>query len=179
MKPIITFFFICLSAMAFCQNTKTAFPYSWEGKWAGTLEVFSDTGKVQQLPMQLHILPLDTLPKAWTWRIVYGTEKDGARPYELITVDAEKGQYLIDEKNSILMEGYYLGGKFYQWFEVQGSRLLTATEMRDGALEWEIVVSKEEPVSTTGGQVVEGEEVPPVLAFPVKVVQRARLEKRL
>lgn len=76
------------------------------------------------------------------------------------------------------MEGYYLGGQFYQWFEVQGSRLLTKTEKVDDTLVWEIVVSSNKPVSTTGDNLFEGEEIPPVMAFAVTNLQRAVLRKR-
>lgn len=180
MKILATFLLSFTFSFAFCQNSNLSFPGSWEGDWIGTLEVFKDTGKVQELPMELHIQPIDTATSpSWTWTIIYGNDKElGKRPYELITVDAAKGLYLIDEKNTIKMEGYYLGGQFYQWFEVQGSRLLTKTEKVDDTLVWEIVVSSNKPVSTTGDNLFEGEEIPPVMAFAVTNLQRAVLRKR-
>ena len=172
--------FVLSSFFLFCQNTNGQFPNSWEGEWFGQLSIFKDTGKVRELPMALHILPIDTASvPSWTWTIRYGEDQEaGKRPYELITVDAAKGFYLIDEKNTIKMEGYYIGGQFYQWFEVQGSRLLTKTEMVGDALVWEIVVGSDQPVSTTGGSVFEGEEIPPVKAFPISNLQRAVLRKK-
>ncbi len=180
MKLFFTLLFVCSLGFTHCQTSALPFPSSWEGEWTGTLEIFKDTGKVQELPMELHILPIDTASSpAWTWTIIYGPDKEkGKRPYELITVDAEKGIYLIDEKNTIKMEGYYLGGQFFQWFEVQGSRLLTKTEKVGDTLVWEIIVSNDQPVSTTGNSLFEGEEIPPVLAFAVTNLQRAVLRKR-
>ena len=114
MKYSFSVFFALLPFFSFCQNEKPTFPNSWEGKWAGTLEVFRDTGKVQELPMELHLLPIDTATtRSWTWTIIYGEDKEaGKRPYQLIEVDAQKGLYVIDEKNTIKVEGYFLGGAF-------------------------------------------------------------------
>ncbi|MFK7934657.1 MAG: hypothetical protein AB8G22_14190 [Saprospiraceae bacterium] len=164
----------CLSA----QTDSLNFPASWSGKWQGTLEIFSEKGKQQELPMQLHILPMDTSDR-YTWTIIYGEdEKTGTRPYELVTIDAEKGLYAIDEKNSIQMEAFLLGGKLFQRFEVMGSLLLTTNELHaDGTLSWEIISGKLEPVSVTGDQKVAGEDIPPVQAFPIGVLQRAVMKK--
>lgn len=158
--------------------SQSDFPAGWSGEWAGTLHIVQARGTVQELPMELHILPLDSTGR-YTWTIIYGEDKEaGRRPYELLTLDAEKGLYAIDEKNSIRMEGYLLGGTFYQWFEVEGSLLMTTTALQGDELVWEIVAGNIEPVSVTGGQTIDGEEVPPVKAFPVGAVQRARLRRR-
>ncbi len=171
---ILFFLFLGISSL-FSQSN---FPADWSGEWAGTLHIIQAKGTVQELPMELHILPLDSTGR-YTWTIIYGEDKvAGRRPYELLPLDPGKGLYAIDEKNSIRMEGYLLGGSFYQWFEVEGSLLLTTTALQGDELLWEIVAGSIEPVSVTGGETVEGEEVPPVKTFPITVVQRARLKKR-
>ena len=178
MKPILTALALMFATSVFGQNDTLGFPFSWQGEWAGTLDIFNARGKVQSLPMELHILPTDSSANL-TWTLLYGEDKvAGRRAYELVIVDTAQHRYLIDEKNSIKMEGYYLAGKFYQWFEVQGSLLLTTTQLVGEELHWEIVVGKLEPASVTGGEVVDGEEIPPVQAFPVTGVQRAVLLRR-
>ncbi len=163
------------------QNTidSLRFPAAWEGEWRGELEIFNAKGKVQSLPMELHILPIDTLPSTWTWTIIYGEDKEaGKRAYELHEMDKAKGLYLIDEKNTIKLEGYLLGEKFYQRFEVMGNLLMTSTEMvSENELHWEIISGKLEPVSTTGGEAFKGEEIPPVKAYGINVFQRAILRR--
>jgi hypothetical protein len=159
-------------------SAQAEFPASWVGHWSGTLEIFTATGKVQELPMELHIHPLDTMPITYTYEIVYGEDKvTGARPYELVVVDAAKGLFLMDEKNSIKMEAYYLNGKLIQWFEVEGTLLYTTTELVNGELHWEIVSGSSSPVSTTGNQKVGEEEIPPVKTYPVGAMQRAVLRR--
>lgn len=175
MKAILACLFLFSCSLLFGQTT---FPASWSGHWAGTLEIFNATGKLQELPMELHIYGLDTLPETFSFIIIYGEDKvAGKRDYQLTTVDAAKGLYLMDEKNSIKMEAYYVNGKLIQWFEVEGSLLFTTTELVGEELHWEIIAGSSTPVSTTGNQKVDGEEVPPVKTFPVTVMQRARMRR--
>jgi hypothetical protein len=173
------FFALCLSLTGAISQTNTspAFPAAWSGEWKGTLELFIPSGKVQELPMEVHILPVEGSAN-FTWTLIYGEDKEaGKRAYELQTLDAAKGKYLIDEKNSILIEAYLLGGKFFQCFEVQGNLLYTSAELVGEELIWEILSGSLDPVSITGGQILAGEEIPNVKAFPLKVMQRARLRK--
>ena len=175
MKAILSFVFLFSTSLLIGQSS---FPNSWVGDWSGQLEIFNATGKLQELPMELHIHLLDTVPNAYTFQIVYGEDKiTGNRPYELITLDAAKGLYLMDEKNSIKMEAYYLNGKLVQWFEVEGTLLFTTTELVGEELLWEIVSGSSTPVSTTGNETVDGEEIPPVRTYPVGAMQRARLRR--
>jgi hypothetical protein len=175
MKAILSIVFFFSVSLVIGQ---TSFPSTWVGDWSGKLEIFNVTGKLQELPMELHIHPLDTVPEAFTFAIVYGEDKvAGLRAYELVTVDAAKGRYLMDEKNSIKMEAYYVNGKLVQWFEVEGTLLYTTTELVGEELLWEIVSGSATPVSTTGNETVNGEEIPPVKTFPVSVIQRARLRR--
>ena len=152
------------------------FPASWQGEWAGELEIFNASGKVQSVPMELHILPIDT-SENYTWTIIYGEDKaTGKRPYELQTIDESKGLYVIDEKNTIALEAYLLNGKLYSRFEVMGSLLLSTQEKVGDQLLFEIISGSMEPASTTGGEKWNGEDIPEVNAFPIRVQQKAVLK---
>lgn len=154
------------------------FPASWEGEWAGTLQIYNAKGLAQELPMELHILPTDS---AWhTYRIIYGEDKvAGLRDYQLKPLRPELGIYMIDEQNTIAMEANYIGGALYSRFEVMGSLLLsTAYLVDEGELHYEIISGKHESVRASGGQSYEGEDIPEVNAFPVQVRQVARLQRR-
>ncbi len=171
--------FMLIANMIVAQTDSLFFPASWKGIWKGNLEIFSNAGKQQELPMELHILPIDS-SENYTFWIIYGEDKEaGKRPYELVTVDAEKGLYAIDEKNSIQMEAYFLGDKLIQRFEVMGNMLMTTTEKKGEIMEWEIISGSLTPVSTTGKEKVDGEEIPEVKAFPIKVVQKAILKRQI
>lgn len=154
-----------------------SFPEGWVGIWKGDLNIFNQYGYQQSLPMQLHILPLDSAGQ-YTWTIIYGADlESGRRPYVLNTIDAEKGHYEIDERNSIAMEAYFLDNKLFNRFTVMENLLLSSTEMRDGHLVFEIISGSLVPASRTGDTVVDGEKIPPVATLPVTVLQRAVLTR--
>lgn len=178
---LLTIISILIFHIGHSQNSTDSvdFPGSWEGIYKGDLEIFSSAGKVQSLPMELHILPNDTSDIRWSWTIIYGEDKEaGKRAYELIEKDKSKGHYVVDEKNTIYLDGFLLGGKFFERFEVMGSLLMTSTEkVSEDELLWEIISGKLEPINTTGGEKFEGEDIPPVGSYGIDVLQRARLKK--
>lgn len=167
-------------SMAVFLQTGTAqdgfFPQSWEGRWAGNLQVFNPDGKVQDVPMQLLIEPRDS---AHSWTIIYGRgEEADRREYLLRPVIPERGLYSIDEQNSIVLDAIYIGGKLYSRFEVAGNLLLSTVELQGDGLHYEIVSGKLEPRNITGGEEREGEEIPEVKSYPVVVRQVAVLMRR-
>lgn len=154
-----------------------AFPKTWLGKWAGTLEIHNAKGLAQSVPMQLRILPTDSTNR-YTFTIVYGEDTiAGKRDYELVVLDEQKGLYAVDEKNTIVMESYMLGGKLYNRFEVMGNLLLATTEMIGENLVYEVISGSMEPLKTTGNQLFKGKDIPPVKVFPVNVRQVATLKR--
>lgn len=178
---ILLLFFLGYTHLAFAQTTpkdSLSFPESWEGIWTGTLDIFTQKGKTQSLPMELHILPIDTSDNHTFW-IIYGEDKvAGLRPYELVTIDAEKGHYAIDEKNSIQMEAYLMENTLIQRFEVMNNMLITTNEKIGDTITWQIISGKMDAVSSTGQRKVDGEEIPEVKAFPIANMQKAFLTKK-
>ncbi len=181
MKRLITTlaFAGLFACSAFAQDTTSTglFPQAWEGVWSGTLEIFSPKGKQQQLPMELRILPQDS---CHTWTIVY----DGSpRAYLLKPLKPRLGLYQIDEQNGIAMEAVYIAGKLYSRFEVMGNMLLSTAEVTTDesgqpVMAYEIISGSLEPLSVTGGGMVDGEEMPEVKGYPVVVRQIAQLRRQ-
>ncbi len=171
---------ICLligSASLFSQQDSLGFPGNWVGEWTGDLVISTSAGEVQQLPMILRILPQEE--GRYTFTIVYGEDTpENTRPYFLETIDAEKGHYVTDEENSILLDDFLINGKLYSRFEVMGNLLLSTLEEREGQLIYEIISGPLAPIRTTGDTIIEGEEIPPVNSYHVKVQQRAVLVRK-
>jgi len=152
------------------------FPNSWVGDWIGELMIYNAKGLQQSLPMQLMIKPIEAT-KDFTFTIVYGVDVEaGTRSYILETLDAEKGQYSINEQNSIKIDAYLLGDKLVQRFEVMGNLLDTFLEKRGDNLVWEIFMGKME-AHKTGDTVHQGDTIPPVQTFPMHNYQRCVLSK--
>lgn len=158
------------------SETIDVFPDDWLGEWIGELKIYSGTKLKQTIEMGLTILPIDGTDRH-SFIIRYGEDVEASkRRYELVTIDKEKGLFKVDEKNDIEMEAYYLGGKFFQRFEVMGNLLFGSIEKQGNRLVWEMVSGKMDPVSTTGDTIIMEEEIPPVKAYPIKVFQKGVLK---
>ena len=159
-------------------NDSLPFPQSWLGYWEGDLEIFKENKVVQTIPMALELMEIDT-SENFTWAIIYGEDKEaGRRPYEMEVVDAEKGYFLVDEKNTIKLESYLFQNKLLCWYEVMGNQILSIQEKHGDEMTFEIIFGSTEPVSITGNQTFEGEDIPEVKTFPIGGYQRAVLRKR-
>lgn len=153
-------------------STKEDFPKSWEGIWKGNLSIYKGEGKQQEIGMELHILPIDST-NTHTWTIVYVLEdKPSARNYELLTVDAAKGHYQIDEHNGIILDNYLMNNTLYSRFKVSNSILTSSYEKQGDSIIFTIISGNAKPIATTGGT---SEDIPPVDSYEIKVMQHAVL----
>ncbi|MEZ4777613.1 MAG: hypothetical protein R3D00_30845 [Bacteroidia bacterium] len=156
------------------QDTLMAdFPEKWTGKWSGELEISTAKGKVQTLPMELHILPADSAG-IWKWTIIYQVEKPDVREYELSVVEREKGHFLIDEKNSIKLDAWLLGNVLSCRFSVDNTLLLVNYIFESDHIRFEIFAGSKASPRLTGE---EAEEVDEILNYPVTTMQRAILRR--
>ncbi len=182
MKYVYFILFLCL--FTYCkpsQSTQTLikqtenFPKSWVGTWQGTLEIFRGTQKMQDVFMELDIQPIDSSSR-YTWAITYGEgEKASKRPYELVPIEPSKGHYQTDEKNSIFLDAYYLGGTLYSRFEVQKNLLMVSTWKQGEQLIYDIVVGNMGKTNVTGNDTLN--KIPAVTSFELVTKQRAVLSK--
>ncbi|MCI4669303.1 MAG: hypothetical protein MRZ79_14305 [Bacteroidia bacterium] len=124
--------FIFMPILAWSQDsTKTsfpAFPESWEGKYAGQLNIFGAREVKMSIPMELHIESQEN-SRNYKWTIIYKGEKEDIRKYELLEIDKEKGHYQVDEKNSIYLDSYIFGNTLSSRFKVNGSLLIVNYSM--------------------------------------------------
>lgn len=154
------------------------FPKAWHGTWKGPLTIHAASGAVQTVPMQLEIAPIDSIRT--TFVLTYGSgNKTDRRAYELVTVDAKQGRYVVDEKNGIKIEMYKLGNRMLCQFDVQNSRLMTTYELTNPTtLTFEVMTSGVVPVSTTGETSSKGQAaMPSVNSYRVNGFQRAVLKR--
>lgn len=172
----------CVSKKTFDQVAEDkriesiSFPEDWSGRWVGDLKIYSGLGLQDQLRMELIIEPISN-SENYTFTIVYDNGLElNKRNYELIIVDKDQGLFLVDEKNSILIESYFIGGKWFQRFEVAGNMLICTIEMQNKNLIWEITSGSSEKISTSGNKDIEG--ILEVNSYPYGVYQRAVLLKK-
>ncbi len=165
---------VFISTLSFAQNS---FPKSWVGDYAGNLEIYAVDSIGMQVKMKLGIHPTEQ-DSVYHWIITYEFKgKEDVRSYELKMIDKEKGHYQIDEKNSIVIDSYYRNETFTSFFEVNKSVIITSHRREGDGIEFEIIASLLDPISTTGNGIIDDEAIPEVISYPIKGRQRCILKK--
>ena len=151
------------------------FPKDFIGHWQGEL-LWYQTGKKQpqRVMMQLVIKPADTAGQ-YTWQLIYGEKNADNRPYILKPVDTAKGHWVIDEKNGILLDQYWIGNRFAGSFTVQTSTIFNSYWIENGDLMVEFYGISAKPVSTTGHGT---EDSPTVNSYATRTYQKGILKKK-
>ena len=174
---LITFLLLVSASGRAQSDSLYRFPQDYVGNWAGELAIYNAGGLAQAVPMQLRIQPLSDT--AYTYGIVYGADEvTGLRDYIIVPGEAGPHHWICDERNTILLDGYYLGGVYQSVFAVQGNYIVSTVERRGDELLYVILAGKTEPARTTGGAMEKGEEIPEVASFPGTALQRAVLRRK-
>lgn len=175
MKKIVFFLLAALLWSGVAQaQTDTEFPESWRGTWEGTLTIDSQEGDRQEVPMELIIAPRNKKEGIYRWQITYRTEyHEDVRDYELRTVNKGKGEYIIDERNSIEIVSQFWNNALYSVYQVHGNLLYASYTLKDGVLYFDITACRDKGAVVSGG-----EELPSVKAFRVVSLHHAELKRK-
>lgn len=151
-----------------------AFPDTWVGNWKGELQWFR-TGKPesQKVDMELRIQPGDSSGH-YTWGIVYGSFSADYRPYILKPKDINAGHWVIDERNGIVLDQFWVGDSFNGAFTVQNNTIVNSYRMDKDQLTVEFYSISAKPLSVTGNNT---EESPRVDSYRVGSYQKAILSR--
>ena len=155
-----------------------SFPQDWLGFWTGNLNIYKAAGLSDQITMALDIAKTDTTG-LYNWTIIYGVDSTAQRrAYQLKEINPKIGHYLIDEKNGILIDAYFIQNELNSIFEVMGNTLIISYALKNSVLEFTVKVfpSKEKRVS--GDNKGENLEIPKVRSFELKSAQVAKLYKK-
>lgn len=173
MYKIALLILIIIFSQNFSLAQEDKFPQDWLGVWKGTMTLDYSSGKYQEIACEVHIKTTDST-NVWKWIIVYGEgDKRQERKYELIAKDLEKGIYVIDEKNSIILDAFYANNTLISQFEVQNN-LITSTYQKSGdIIYFQNLASKTKEPNKTGGK----NDIPEVISYPVTSIHRAKLER--
>ncbi len=150
------------------------FPSKWEGEWQGTLQWFktgSDTAI--NVEMKLNIQKGDSAD-SWNWQLIYGQNNADNRPYKLIQKDKQGTHWVIDERNGIVLDQYWVGDKLCGAFTVMNSTIINNYRMEEGHIIVEFYSIGSKPITTTGKG---DDDVPYVNSYWVGSYQKAVLSR--
>lgn len=164
--------------LCFCTSSLLAqgssFPQDFLGHWKGTLLWYSGaTKEPQTVMMQLIIKPTDSA-NTYTWQLIYGDKEQDNRPYILKPVDTAKGHWQVDERNGIVLDQYFVGGRFTSAFTVQSTTIVDSYWREGEKLVVEFHSLSAKPVATTGNGT---DDSPKVDSYAMKGFQRAVLKR--
>jgi hypothetical protein len=168
---------LVLASIIFCQAKAqtTAFPQNWVGNWKGELQWFKTGQPVpQKVNMELRIQPTDSAHK-FTWQLIYGSVADDNRPYTLLAKDTSGIHWVIDENNGIVLDQFWVGGKFCGAFTVMNNSIVNNYWIEDGKLMMEFYSISKNPIATTGNGT---EESPSVDSYRIGSYQKAILSRQ-
>ncbi|MBX9783277.1 MAG: hypothetical protein K2X48_08295 [Chitinophagaceae bacterium] len=172
-------FLLILAASSYSQTKNMLFfPQSFTGNWKGTL-TWNRPGKPSQtFTMRLNIQPADS--GRYTWQIIYGDDPSTPlrvdnRQYLLIPVDTTNGHWKVDERNTILLDSYWMGNRFIGAFSVGGNTIVDQYWIDEQGMHVEFISYAAKPVATTGGT---SKDIPPVDSYKILSLQKGILQKQ-
>ena len=145
----VIFCLLMISLPTYAQDKTSGFPFSFVGKWKGTMQWIVAGKATQTFAMQLRILPTDSAG-IFTWQIIYGDKEQDNRPYFLKPIDTAKGHWVIDENNGIILDNYVFGNCFKGAFTVSGNTIADNYCLENGQLKVEFTSIKLADKNTTG-----------------------------
>ncbi len=155
------------------EKAAAKFPDDWVGDWEGRVAARFPGGRSNEFAMRLEVHPTESADR-FAWRIIYGEgEQRQVRDYELVVVDADKGHYRVDEKNSIVIDSYYIADALHCAFKVNDALITLTYTMHGDDLVFSLISCN------VGSPIQSGAEgdIPEVLTYPVQVSQLAVLKK--
>ena len=165
---------VIISASAYAQQDELKFPDDFYGIYKGDLQITNASGK-QTVGMEFHLNKTDSIGK-YVYTIVYimdGNRQE--RLYNLIEIDRDKGEYIVDENNGILLDAKVHDNTLYSIFEVQNNLITTTERFFKDHMEFLITFSNTGQKKTSG---TEGDTPIEVYSYPVGGVQKAHLIKQ-
>ena len=172
MKQTITTLLCIFSISLHAQGL----PEAWQGKWAGTCDIWAFNKITRSFPMSLDISPTDS---GYTFIINYQIDstKPDIRRYSLILVEDSIGHYAIDEHNSIILDTYLNGNCMFTNFGVVTTDLQTRICLENGEMEYEITSVNADPIRRSGNEVIGKDSIPEVKSYKLFHFMKARLRK--
>jgi len=178
------------SAAAVKSAATAKFPEDWIGHWRGEASAGGPGNRpAANFIMELIVEPIERKSPSdeprWTWTIVYdGAQGRQERAYVLIEKDRQRGRYVIDEGNSIVLDAVHLQGGLYSHFALDQVELSSAYRLvnfasSDEGLTLETLTHQPGAGTKTGGGTFEGtdQRVPEVTTFAPISLQRAEMKR--
>ena len=159
-------------------NAQSSFPESWVGKYQGELMIYGVDSVRMKVDMKLEIWKT-AKDSIYDWTLTYDMNgKKDVRAYSLKVVDHQNGHYQIDERNSIILDGYlHNNNVFTSFFNVSNSYIIATYTKKEDSLFFEIIAGDGKALTISGNTSQGEEQIPEVISYLVNGRQKAILNK--
>jgi len=174
----LRYLFLLLVFTMSVGQAQNKFTENWEGLYKGDLELYGVHDVKMTLKMELDIKKQsDSL---YQWKITYDYNgKIDVRNYSIKCIDAQKGTYVIDENNGILIDAYFKNKTLNSYFEVQDFAILTSYEKTaDDLITFDLFSMDTKKYRVSGGNKHDEQEIPEIKSLLVNGRQKALLYKQ-
>jgi hypothetical protein len=160
------------------QTESPRLPEVWLGTWSGEMLNLGSGAASDPISVLLLISAFDD--GSYEWRTVYGDDlENGLRDYRLVPAPASSStDFLIDERNGILLQARLLGSSLVTPFRVGNRTFLSryTLEAEDRLIHEIIFWSDDDPLETMGTGST-GEDGQPVSSMFPGGIQRSVLRR--
>jgi hypothetical protein len=138
----------------------------WEGAYEGEMIVGNTTRSNDTVKVSFELTPLEA-DSTWTYRMTYHSDKFGeiVKDYQLTRVGDSKIDFLLDEKDGIIIEMSLMNNCFYSMFEVMDNIYSTSLRKSGDKLQFDLFSSKMKEGTITKNEAEKPEEVFEVTSY--------------
>jgi hypothetical protein len=89
--------------------------------------------------------------------------------------DKTQQHFIIDEKNGIFLDAYFVGGCFFSNFAIQETEIMYILQSKGKRLVLEMITTSNNPLHSTGGT---NEKIPVVHSYSIQGYAKAILKRK-
>ncbi len=118
MRSLVTIIFLSIGAISFGQGFEAS---KWIGKYTGIMELTSSSGMKDQINVSFEFKEL-IKDSIWTYTMLYKSQSLGemVKNYEIKKVAGNNLDFIMDEKDGIVIDMSFFNSTFFSIFEVEG-----------------------------------------------------------
>ena len=163
--------FVTLNAQSVLEN--------WEGAYEGEMIVGSSTRANDSVRVEFELSPV-VADSVWTYRMTYFSDRFGTvvKDYELRRDGASTVDFLLDEKDGIIIEMTLLNNCFYSMFEVMGNLYSTTLRKENDELLFDLFSTQKEGAMLTKSEADENGDVYEVASYKPGLHQTINFKRK-
>lgn len=177
MKNFLLIYILVLTSVA-SANAQSVLA-DWEGTYEGEMIIGSTIRQNDTAKVTFELIPLE-VNSTWTYRMTYVNKKYGTivKDYQLTRVEESKVDFLLDERDGIVIEMSLMNDCFYSVFEVLGGFYSTSLRRSGESLQFDLFSSNKKDGTVTKNEDEDPDNIFKVTSYKPGLHQTIRFIKQ-